>query len=228
MAVSGQRRLLPRLGRLAADSTRMATSRSLLESTARYYNSTFQQHGPTARGVDWPSGEGQGARFRALDRLWWNSQDLSMCDFGCGYGAYASHLRTVGYRGPYVGIDLSEQMISHAQQQLADMPGLSFQVGDAPVCADFVVASGVFNVVACGPRETWADHVWRMVGQMCSQAVAGVAFNMLLETSVPYRDRADLFWAKPEAVCDRLGDLGLKPQVVTGYGLHEATYIARR
>ena len=198
-----------------------------LSTTEIYYSQAFDAHGATALGVDWPTEDGQVQRFRALDSLWVSQPQSSLCDFGCGYGAYADHVRQVGYAGPYKGVDLSRNMIEHARSVYGDLERTTFEVGDSPSQSDFVVGSGIFNVVTSGSRKAWADHVWEMLAQMCEAAEVGIGFNMLLETTVPYRDRDDLFWARPKEVCRRLESFGHQPRVLTGYGLHEATYLTR-
>lgn len=199
-----------------------------LQTTGSYYSQAFETYGPTALGVDWASGEGQQKRFRTLDLLWANEQQASLCDFGCGYGAYALHVRQYGFTGFYTGVDLSLRMIQHARSEYGQLSDTLFQLGARPLQADFVVASGIFNVVTSGSRSEWAEHAWELLGQMCLVAKIGVGFNMLIEPSVPYRDREKLFWANPEEVCERLRLSGHRPRVVAGYGLHEATYLTRR
>lgn len=198
-----------------------------LSTTESYYNRAFDAHGATALGVDWSTEDGQQKRFRALDSLWVNQPQLALCDFGCGYGAYADHVRRVGFGGTYKGVDLSKSMIEHARSTYGDLESTFFEIGSSPLSSDFVVGSGIFNVVTSGSRGAWAEHVWEMLAQMCEAADVGVGFNMLLETTVPYRDREDLFWARPSEVCERLESLGHQPRVITGYGLHEATYLTR-
>jgi hypothetical protein len=198
-----------------------------LQSTETYYSAAFERHGATALGVDWPTENSQLQRFEALDGLWTDHSDSSLCDLGCGYGAYSDHLRGAGFQGEYLGIDLSDAMIRYAQSEYQSLAGVEFRVGDKPESADLLVGSGIFNVVTSGDRASWAEHVWEMLAQMCEAAEVGVGFNMLLETTVPYRDRDDLFWARPREVCERLESFGHQPRVVTGYGLHEATYLTR-
>lgn len=209
----------------------MSTSRKsgeYLLSTAAYYESAFSQHGATPLGVDWSSAQGQAARFEALDGLWDPRRGGILCDFGCGYGAYATHLLTSDFRGGYVGVDLSMSMISYARANLVLPPGWQFTVGSAPVACDYVVASGTFNVITEGGRNSWRDYVWSMIHMMFCAARSSFAFNLLLEPTVPYADREDLFWARPDEVVNHLKDLNCDVQVIQGYGLHEATYIARK
>ena len=199
-----------------------------LDFTERYYTAAFERHGATAKGVDWPTEESQKARFEALDHIWKEAPSLSICDFGSGYGVYASHLRLAGHTGTYHGIDLSNKMIKHAQEEFGHLIGVNFTVGDAPIHADLVIASGIFNVMAPGSRDAWVIHVGEMLKMMCQKAEIGIGFNMLLEPRPPYRDRSDLFWMKPAEVSEQLLRLRFSVEVVVDYGVHEITYLAKR
>jgi len=197
-----------------------------VQTTLDYYDRAFSEFGPTARGVDWSEEDGQEARFLALDGIFESMDAGSVCDFGCGYGAYASHLLARRFGGVYVGVDLSERMIQHAREVQYDPARFTFAVGQAPEPADYVVASGIFNVMTAGTRAAWAEHAWDLIGQMIEAASVGIAFNMLLEPTAPYRDRPELFWQRPPDVEASLRSLGCDVQVVGGYGLHEVTYLA--
>lgn len=196
-----------------------------LASTEEYYTAAFAAFGPTPRGVDWSTEEGQAARFRQLDRIWVDAPRGSICDFGCGYGAYAEHVILAGHEGQYLGIDVSKAMVRHAQNRFRGQLRMSFLLGNEPVQADFVVASGTFNVMTGGTRRDWSAHVWRMIESMRDRACVGFAFNLILEPTSPELAREDLFWANPAEVVQRLAEMGLIARVVSDYGLHEATYL---
>jgi len=76
-----------------------------------YYDRKLQAHGPTPAGVDWNSLASQQLRFAQLATLWGDERDASLLDFGCGYGALLPWLRSGNFRGPYVGFDLSEEIL---------------------------------------------------------------------------------------------------------------------
>ena len=72
-----------------------ATTRSdLLDTVSRYYTGRLDEHGPTARGVDWNSVQSQQTRFDQLLRVCDPQWSRTIGDFGCGYGALLSHLRS--------------------------------------------------------------------------------------------------------------------------------------
>ena len=114
-----------------------------------YYEQRLRAHGPTPSGVDWNSQASQELRFARLSDLWGADRDSSLLDFGCGYGALLPWLREAGFNGRYVGFDLSGEMIAAAERaaadaQLTDWTFTSNRDDVAP--ADFVVASGIFNL----------------------------------------------------------------------------------
>lgn len=194
--------------------------------SSAYYTATFQKFGPSARGVDWSTEEGQELRFRQLDAVWVNAPDSSICDFGCGYGAYAQHLARAGHQGEYLGVDVSEDMVRYAQQTWGNRPQVAFVVGHCPVVADIVIASGTFNVIAAGQRRDWERYVWRMIHDICGKSRVGFAFNLIREPTSQRFFRESLFWASPTEVLQRLTAMNLDVTVLQDYGLHEATYLA--
>ena len=134
----------------------------------------------------------------------------SVCDLGCGYGAYLDHLRDAGWEGEYVGIDVTPGMVEAGR---ARHPGMRFEVGSAPVPAEAVVASGIFNV-RFGDDDSWRAHVRRTIASMVEVATVGVAFNVLSRAVSPHRfsmSAAELAsWLPPGATVEEdvgTGDL---------------------
>ena len=119
-------------------------------------------------------------RFERLDRLVLGVG--SVCDLGCGYGAYLDHLRAAGWEGDYVGVDLTPGMVDAAQ---ARHPGVRFEVGSAPMAAEAVVASGIFNV-RFGDDASWTALVRRTIDAMWAACSVGIAFNLLSRAVSPH------------------------------------------
>lgn len=199
-----------------------------LNQVDQYYTTLFTRFGVDPRGVDWNGNESQQMRFEAFESIVVESSDLQVCDFGCGYGALATFLLSRGFSGQYLGIDLSAAMIKAAQEIHRGNPNSSFEVGDRPKSADVIVASGTFNVIPDGARDHWTKIVWDMIEQMWSLATLGIAFNLLLPPSPPFAVRSNLFTCNPNEVISGLEAWGARVSVAEGYGLHEATYIARK
>lgn len=56
---------------------------------------------------------------------------MSVLDIGCGTGAITCGIaKAVGPKGRVVGVDMNPRLIAQAREANADVPGLSFEVGD--------------------------------------------------------------------------------------------------
>lgn len=149
-----------------------------------------------------------------------------MCELGCGYGAYLEHLRHAGYAGRYVGIDIAPEMIGAA---LAQFPEDRFEVGDAPVPADVVVASGIFNVRGGNDVDAWSVHMDATVDAMWSAAGRGLVFNVLTTDSVPGDRAEDFHYVDVDefvASLDRLPEATIETR--RDFGTHELTVFVYR
>ena len=140
-------------------------------------------------------------RFQQLALLICNHESASVADIGCGYGAFAPFLRGEGWNGHYEGVDVSEAMIEAARRHLERDPDFKLTIGHLPTKqADFVVASGIFNVKGATDSNVWEEYVLRTIDQMVSSARRGVAFNCLTSWSDAPFMRDDLFYAAPEKI----------------------------
>lgn len=202
--------------------------RLLASASGQYYTECFREFGANARGVDWSTEDGQELRFNQLDQIWIGTPQASICDFGCGYGAYLQHLKASGHKGNYVGIDISKEMIECAQRSVHAEPSASFAVAHEPQPSDFIVASGTFNVIPIGTRRDWDAYVWQVIECMRDRARLGFAFNLILPPTSPRLSRETLFWASPTVVSQKLERMNLSVLMSRDYGLHEATYLAAR
>jgi SAM-dependent methyltransferase len=205
------------------------TREELLEQVRGYYEGTLDRFGPTFRGVDWNSQESQLLRFAQLQRLVDPDPDATVLDFGCGYGALAHFLRQHGHRGGYHGVDLSARMISAARDETTSLSRCRFSQAAAPgEQADYVLASGVFNVKQDSSVAVWRQHVEETLYGMRDLARHGVAFNMLTSYSDQDRRRPHLFYADPSEIlrfC--LTRLSPRAALFHDYGLYEFTVHVR-
>lgn len=180
----------------------------LLRDVERYYADRVAEHGATARGVDWNSEDSQELRFRQLVRLWdrgdaddgdganGERRELNVIDFGCGYGALADYLATQGESFRYQGFDISEAMIREASPRASAERVFTTDIGRLQR-ADFVVASGVFNVKLNTKSAEWEEYMRQTIDSMAALATRGFAFNALTSYSDPERQRDDLHYADP-------------------------------
>jgi SAM-dependent methyltransferase len=191
-----------------------------LDPIVQHFDATLRAFGATARGADHRDEASQAHRFEQLDRLALEPGVSSVCDLGCGWGAYAGHLRSRGYEGAYVGIDVTPAMVDRARVLF---PGERFTVGHAPADADAVVASGTFNVRA-GDDESWARMVRSTIAAMFDAARVGIAFNMLSRVVSPH-----LFAVDPETLASWLEPLCAAGATIEhDVGLAELFVLVRR
>jgi SAM-dependent methyltransferase len=201
----------------------------LREQSRRYYETKLQEHGISPRGVDWNSTESQETRFRQLARLLEDEPAASVLDYGCGFGALAAYLRTRGHRGTYIGFDISPEMIDAATRFLQTQAGCWFTSDrDTVTKADYVLASGLFNVKLQAPDESWREYVRTLIEDMRTLSVRGFGFNVLTIHCDPDRRRSDLYYADPVEYfehCRRR--YSREVALLHDYGLYEFTILVR-
>jgi SAM-dependent methyltransferase len=164
-----------------------------------YYSCRMREHGPTPRGADWSSAESQRLRFDQLLQLCpYDGVGFSLLDVGCGYGALLAYLTERRLVCDYTGGDLSEEMILAARAAFGEGPSHRFLAAGATLPhADYVVASGIFNVKLDIPVADWRRYLVETLEEMASLADRGFGFNALSTYSDPERRRADLYYADP-------------------------------
>lgn len=194
-----------------------------MRAVADYYSRRLAEHGTSARGVDWSSPESQQLRFDVLlEGIDW-AAGPSLLDYGCGYGALASHLDRLGVRCGYQGYDIAESMVAAARREHAGQPDRRFTADAAELePSDHVVASGIFNVKLDADAADWDRHVIGTLERLWSLARRTVAFNMLPPASSPELARADLYYADPDAIARHCAErLGGHVELRREYGLWE-------
>ena len=171
----------------------------ILKGVGRYYTQRLVEHGPIARGADWSSEASQRLRFEQLLKVCGSPVgEVSLLDFGCGYGALADELLAEGWSFRYQGYDISAAMIEAGRVRHFGDARVRFVDDLAALArADYVVASGIFNVRLDTPDEAWEAYMVDMLDRMAALASRGFSFNVLTAYSDPERRRADLYYADP-------------------------------
>jgi SAM-dependent methyltransferase len=148
----------------------------------------------------------------------------SLIDYGCGYGALVEHLES---SESYVGFDVSEEMVTAAR---AAHSGVHFTTADAELePADYVVASGIFNVRAGASEASWPAYIERTLDRMDALARRGFSFNMLTKYSDPPLMRPELHYADPLRWFDHCKRrYARNVALLHDYGLYEFTIIVRK
>ena len=119
----------------------------ILTEVSKYYTSKLEMYGETAQGVDWNGEASQTLRFEQLCKIVSTTNQFSINDLGCGYGALYDFLGHEFENFSYSGVDVSDSMINAAQQRYKDKNQARFFASSEPDhVADYGVASGIFNV----------------------------------------------------------------------------------
>ena len=200
----------------------------IIDKVGRYYTARVREFGASARGVDWNSEESQDLRFEQMAKVL-PPTSFSVLDYGCGYGALVDYLERETSDFDYQGFDISTDMIERAK---GAHPGhrRRFTASRAELRqADYVVASGIFNVKLDTAVEQWSDYVDDTLEALNHLGRKGLAFNMLTSYSDPDRMRADLFYADPCRMFDHCKrNFSRQVALLHDYGLFEFTILVRK
>jgi SAM-dependent methyltransferase len=207
----------------------MSETAAILGEVATYYASKLALHGPIPQGVDWNGAASHELRHRQFLRLLEGAADASVIDLGCGFGDFLRFLREVGHRGPYIGYDIAPTMIAEASRIHGEGADRCWRVGAKPDdTADFAIASGVFNVRADVPIETWALYVRDTIDILARAGRRGFGFNILSLSSDPERRAEHLYYADAcEMLSWCLSRYGRSVALLQDYGLYEFTICVR-
>jgi SAM-dependent methyltransferase len=203
---------------------------NILTEVADYYTSKLEEHGETPRGVDWNGEESQKLRFEQLCKVIDTSNRFSINDLGCGYGALYDFICS-GYEGfSYLGVDVSEGMISAAENRYKDQSNASFILSNEPdKIASFGVASGIFNVRMGRSDDEWKSYLEATLDVLDRTSRVGFAFNCLTSYSDEDKMRDYLYYADPCVLfdlCKRRYSRNVT--LLHDYGLYEFTILVRK
>ena len=197
---------------------------AILTTVGDYYSDKVATHGATPRGVDWRDAAGQHKRFEQLLRRFDLGRPFTIGEVGCGYGALVQYLRQRNVEFSYVGCDVSPEMISRAQALYKDEANVAFELGTCSRPADYIVASGIFNVRFGFDEEQWSAYVLATIEAMVGLARRGSAFNFLTGFSDEDRKEARLWYPDPGRWLDLcLSRYGRNVTLFHDYGLYEFT-----
>jgi SAM-dependent methyltransferase len=206
------------------------SSREILEHVGAYYGAKLAAHGPTPKGVDWSSPESQRLRFERLLTICEDRSEVSINDFGCGYGALVDYMAEQGFGFTYTGFDIAEPMVAAARERHARRPGCRFVTSEQLLqAADYTVASGIFNVRLGFDDEAWRRYLLETLDRMNRLSSRGMAFNCLTRHSDPDRMRPDLYYADPALLFEHCrAHYSRRVALLHDYPLFEFTILVRK
>jgi SAM-dependent methyltransferase len=206
------------------------TPDTLRDQARTYYEAKLRAHGATPAGMDWNSQASQELRFRQLARLWEDEPQAGIVDYGCGYAALATYLRGHGHQGPYVGFDVSAEMIRAADGHVTALGECRVTSQRAELMAsDYAVASGVLNVKQQAGDAEWASYVREIIADLAALGGRGFGFNALTLYSDADKRRPDLYYADPLELFDHCKRTYSRfVTLLHDYPLYEFTILVRR
>lgn len=201
----------------------------VLNSVEKYYSAKIQQHGATAKGVDWNGETSQVLRFEQLTRIVRCEQPI-INDLGCGYGAYFDYLTAASPACCYRGVDVSMAMVEEARRRYAGNERCDFLMGNRfSEVADYAVASGIFNVRLEAENDRWLEYILETLHHMNDFGRRGFSFNCLTAYSDADRMQNHLYYADPCYLFDYCKKkFSRNVSLMHDYGLYEFTILVRK
>lgn len=206
-------------------------NKDIIHQTDIYYTAKAKEFGATSKGVDWNSEESQRIRFQMLTELFSQETDvLTVCDYGCGYGYYSEYLKEKGYSCRYTGIDVSEKMIALANEKYKESENTVFiQGSEIKQTYDYIVASGIFNVRQDIGYEDWTGYMIRILEEFHQYSRKGFAFNCLTKYSDAEYMKDYLYYADPLFYFDYAKcHFARNVRLMHDYDLYEFTLLVRK
>jgi len=194
-----------------------------------YYTEKIIQFGATSKGVDWNGKESHFLRFKQLAKIFNSNQNISILDYGCGYGSLIDYLDEHGYSYSYTGFDISCEMIEKGKL-LHQKENIFFTSENNELKKhDYVIANGIFNIKLKFKEEKWKRYVLDTIGVLDKHATKGFAFNILTSYSDEDYQKDYLYYANPLLYFDYCkNNFSKNVALLHDYNLYEFTIIVRK
>ncbi len=207
-----------------------STKTDFLTDIADYYTSKLAIHGETPQGVDWNGEENQLLRFKQLCKIINSTNQFSVNDLGCGYGALYDFLSHEYDSFLYSGFDISKNMILSAKDRNRSSSKVRFVLSNGPdQIADYGVASGIFNVRLNRSNKEWWSYIKGTLDILDRTSRLGFAFNCLTSYSDADKMRDYLYYANSCTLfnhCKKYYSRNVA--LLHDYGLYEFTLLVRK
>ncbi|MFZ8805618.1 MAG: class I SAM-dependent methyltransferase [Candidatus Calescibacterium sp.] len=204
----------------------------ILGNIEKYYTDKIKKYGATPKGVDWKDEKGQFIRFEQLSKIFDMNEPFSVADIGCGYGKFVDFLDKNFSNYTYFGYDLSSEMVSKALELYSHKQNVFFRhISSLEEIdqADYVVASGIFNVKMHYSEAEWLFYIFTTLELMNKKSIKGFAFNMLTKYSDREYMKEYLYYADPCFFFDYCKkNFSKKVALIHDYELYEFTILVRK
>jgi|SRR6185437_408552 len=200
------------------------------EEVAKYYTEKVKTYGATPKGVDWNGEESQELRFKQLLKILpEDSHSFSLLDYGCGYGSMFEFMKNQYPGFQYTGLDISQEMIDRAKNLYTDKNAT--WVSSEKECgkADYVVASGIFNVKMQTDEAEWRNYIIDTLAKMDNLSSKGFSFNILTSYSDKEYMKDYLYYADPNFFFDHCKrNFSKYVALLHDYPLYEFTILVKK
>lgn len=172
---------------------------------ASIYDKQFKLHGARPEASFWFSGFRQHTRFEIITneiRSLEQDRPVSICDLGCGYGAYAEYLsyKTTPKISNYLGLDISAEVIKFCQSNYG-YPWAKFEkANNLKNKMDYIVMSGTFNYAATSNVKKWEAHLYKNLIQCFDKTNRAMIFNLQLSDGPSKIGKKNIYYANPTNV----------------------------
>lgn len=171
------------------DSRKSTINQRVSKRLGEHYDQTFAKHGANSKGADWGDDESRlELRYQKMLALIATGEasrsgaKQGLLDVGCGYGGLLSYAQEQQLDIDYTGIDLSTNMITWANDNLAGQG--KFLVGDILTQTiaqryDYVVCNGILTQKLDIPGAEMDEFARNLIHRLFELCNKGIAFNVM-------------------------------------------------
>jgi len=205
----------------------------------KHYENCFDEHGDTAKGLDWPNEEDLKTRFKVmLDILMssgaYTEERINILDFGCGTAKLLDYIKDEydqGYFG-YTGLDISDKFIEHCVKKHPKTTFHCMDILETPELLSgdhhIAVCNGTFTMKMGLSFKDMFNYLKQVITTLFDKVDYGVAFNVMSKQVDWEKD--DLFHLPIDTLANFLcKDVTRNFIVRNDYGLYEyTTYLIKK
>jgi len=172
---------------------------------ANVYDKAFSEFGPVPQGSKWFSKSRQEERFKTIADIMCARVlgPKTICDYGCGYGAFLSYLETRADCNlkDYLGLDLSVEAIAYCKTHLSSHNS-KFICSTTPnrhfKC---IAASGTFNYSVTQNTLEWEAFIMECLTKLWRRTSELLVFNLQIDEKYgPYIRPSGIYYAQPDII----------------------------
>ena len=194
-----------------------------IDDLATHYDQLVKKFGNNVRSSQQSTAASRKKRLEILIQYLDIKKKNSILDFGCGTGFLYKHLKILGFKGSYTGIDISPEAIKLSKKLYKNNKNCNFVLANIlkkkmKKKFDYVLINGTFN------NNTKNNWIWmkKSLVRLFSITRKAIIFNNL-SYYVDYYDKK-LFYIKPEKVFSFCkNELGKKIILNNSYTLKKNT-----